>query len=284
MDRQSIIVIVACLLLIMLWNFGVAPKLSKPLPPRGTNAPPATLMATNEAATSPAAPAVVEQPVVPSKPLVTAHVPEELLIATNSNARYTFSSYGGGLKLVELVHYPETVSASRSKQPPPNNLATLNASTPAPTLALLGGDAVQGDGIFTLSQTDRFVRAEKTLTNGLAIVKEFRLSTNYLVPVTVRLENRSEQPLALPAQEWVVGTATPMGPDDKGMAVGRAVVQWHEDRRGGRELLLVARVCRARRAFRRRNIARARATWFGWPPTTSSSRWRRCRSSRRRRW
>ena len=27
-------------------------------------------------------------------------------------------------------------------------------------------------------------------------------------------------PLALPAQEWVVGTATPMGPDDNGMYLG----------------------------------------------------------------
>jgi YidC/Oxa1 family membrane protein insertase len=225
MDRQSIIVIVACLLLILLWNFGIAPKFSKPAPPRGTNAPLATLTATNQTATSAAAPPTVEEPVSSPKPLVTAQVPEELLTVTNSNARYTFSSYGGGVKLVELVHYPETVTRGRSKQPPTNNLAALNASTPAPTLALLGGEAVQGDGIYTLSSTDRFVRAEKTLTNGLTIVKEFRLSTNYLLAVAVRLENRSKQPLALPAQEWVVGTSTPMGPDDKGLGEG---VLWYD--------------------------------------------------------
>ena len=68
------------------------------------------------------------------------------------------------------------------------------------------------------------MRAEKTLTNGLTIVKDFQLSTNYLVMATVRLENRSAQPLALPAQEWVVGTATPLGPRDKGEAVG---VLWY---------------------------------------------------------
>jgi len=40
------------------------------------------------------------------------------------------------------------------------------------------------------------------------------------VNASVRLENASDQPLALPAQEWVVGTATPMGPDDNGMYLG----------------------------------------------------------------
>ena len=68
------------------------------------------------------------------------------------------------------------------------------------------------------------VRAEKQLPTGLRIVKEFELSTNYLVVGKVRLENTSEQPLQLPAQEWVVGTATPLGPRDKGEAVG---VMWY---------------------------------------------------------
>ena len=91
-------------------------------------------------------------------------------------------------------------------------------------MALLDGEAVQGDGVFTLANIDNGVRAEKTLTNGLTIVKDFQLSTNYLVMATVRLENRSTQPLALPAQEWVVGTASPLGPRDQGRAVG---VMWY---------------------------------------------------------
>ena len=50
--------------------------------------------------------------------------------------------------------------------------------------------------------------------------KEFHVGSNYLVNATVRLENTSGKPLALPAQEWVVGTATPMGPDDNGQNEG----------------------------------------------------------------
>ena len=109
---------------------------------------------------------------------------------------------------VELLRYPETVSTRREKQPVTNRVATLNEFTPAPTLALLDGEVVQGDGVFKLMQTTNGVRAEKTLTNGLHLVKDFQLSTNYLMMASVRLENQSAVPLQLPSQEWVVGTAT----------------------------------------------------------------------------
>jgi YidC/Oxa1 family membrane protein insertase len=55
-------------------------------------------------------------------------------------------------------------------------------------------------------------------------VKEFEVGTNYLVLATVRLENRSDQPLTLPAQQWFAGTATPMSAQDDGSAVA---VMWY---------------------------------------------------------
>ena len=225
MDRKSILVLVVCFILLMLW-YPLVNKLypPKPLPPGATNAPTALLAATNQPMPAPTAPAVLEEPRATPKPVVSANVPEELLEVANANARYTFTSYGGGLKQIELLHYPETVPKRREKLPQTNNVATLNTFTPAPTLALLDGEAVQGDGIFRLTKTASGVRAEKTLTNGLSIVKDFRLSSNYLVLATVRLENRSAQPLVLPAQEWFVGTATPMDSRDKGQAVG---VLWY---------------------------------------------------------
>jgi YidC/Oxa1 family membrane protein insertase len=225
MDRKSILVLVVCFILLMLW-YPLVNKLypPKPVPPGATNAPGELLATTNQPAHAPTAPAVLEEPSATPKPVVSANVPEELLEVANTNAHYTFTSYGGGLKRIELLHYPETVPKHREKQPQTNNVAALNTFTPAPTLALLDGEAVQGDGIFSLTNTASGVRAEKTLTNGLSIVKDFRLSSNYLVIATVRLENRSAQPLALPAQEWFVGTAAPLGPRDKGLAVG---VLWY---------------------------------------------------------
>jgi len=226
MDRKSIIALVVCFIVLMLWYPLVVNKLypPKPLPPGATNAPAAALYPTDRSVTSPAAPPVLEEAATAPKPIVSANVPEELLEVANDKARYTFTSHGGGLKRVQLLHYPETVSTRREKKPLTNDVATLNAFTPAPTLALLDGEAVQGDGVFQLTKTANGVRAEKNLTNGLTIVKDFQLSSNYLVTATVRLENRSAQPLALPAQEWMVGTAAPMGPRDKGLAVG---VLWY---------------------------------------------------------
>jgi YidC/Oxa1 family membrane protein insertase len=170
-------------------------------------------------------PSLAEAPANAPRVALNTNIPEDLVVISNENARYTFTSHGGGLKLVELVKYPETVSTRRQRQPQTNRMATLNSFARSPTLAILDGEAVQGDGIFKVSKIgDRAVRAEQTLPSGLTIVKDFQLSTNYLVTATVKLENHSGQTLTLPQQEWVVGTATPMGARDNGSAVG---VVWY---------------------------------------------------------
>jgi YidC/Oxa1 family membrane protein insertase len=89
-----------------------------------------------------------------------------------------------------------------------------------PTLAVLDGGATQGNSGFRLTRTQSGVRAEKQFPNGLTIIKEFALGTNYLVSATVQFENRSAQALSLPEQKWVVGTATPMSADDNGRNEG----------------------------------------------------------------
>lgn len=226
MDRKTIIILVICFLLLLLW-YPLVNKVypPKPLPPGATNAPSANLTTTNAplSATPPSAPPHVEAPATPWA-AVNTNLPEQLLEVTNAEAHYTFTSRGGGLKLIELLKYPETVSERRGQHTPTNHVATLDTFTPAPTLALLDGEAIQGDGIFQLTRTSNGVRAEKQLTNGLSIIKDFELSSNYLVLATVRLENRSERPLDLPAQQWFAGTATPMNAQDNGYAVG---VMWY---------------------------------------------------------
>jgi YidC/Oxa1 family membrane protein insertase len=57
------------------------------------------------------------------------------------------------------------------------------------------------------------------------LVKDFVISTNYLVQANVRLENTTTAALKLPAQEWVIGTATPMSPEDDGSKVG---LMWYD--------------------------------------------------------
>jgi len=228
MDRKSIIVVVACILLLVLWQFVIVPKYwpYKPAPiatnavtsaqaPGGTNT--AHISGTNLSTVEQQLEEAETQAGAAPRLAVNTNIPEELMVVTNDSVRYTFTSYGGGLKLVELLQYPETIPTWRNKRKQTGGVASLNTFTPVPTLSILGGSAFQGDGIFTLTRTATGVRAEKALTNGLTVVKEFSPATNYLVDATVRLENHSSQQLSLHQQEWTIGTASPMNPDDRGL-------------------------------------------------------------------
>jgi YidC/Oxa1 family membrane protein insertase len=189
-----------------------------PTPP-----PPPPVNGAAETASAPAAgnPAVA----VAVSPFDT-NLPERLVVLTNANARYTFTSRGGGLKTVELLQYPQHISVRWKKTPGSDALATLNTHSVVPTLAILGEAQLVGDGNFTLTRTATgTVQAEKSLPGGLRIIKTFEISSNYLVNATVRLENRTSQALNLPEQEWALGTATPMDVDDNGMVEG---AMWYD--------------------------------------------------------
>jgi YidC/Oxa1 family membrane protein insertase len=219
MDRTGIIVVTLCAILLVYWFVGQQKYAQQQARYAATNQvakAQSQFAATNSNAVSPTL--NVTTTAVP--PVFDTNTPEELVVITNAHARYTFTSRGGGLKSAELLDYPETVSPRWKKKVAKDGVATLNLRAPVPVLAILGDASLVGDGNFTLTQTTNGVHAEKSLVNGLRLSKEFHLSSNYLVNASVRLENASDQPLALPAQEWVVGTATPMGPDDNGMNVG----------------------------------------------------------------
>ena len=153
---------------------------------------------------------------------------EQTLVFTNKlqlagvliTTRYTFTSRGGGLKLVELLDYPQTISARWKNKDGERRCASLNARANVPVLAVLGDEKFVGDGNFTLTPVAGGVRAEKTFADGLRLVKNFSFSSNYLLNASVRIENTSDKPLTLAAQELVVGTATPMDADDSGQVEG----------------------------------------------------------------
>ncbi len=214
MDRTGIIVVSICAILFVAW-FVEEQKYQSHLPPpqpaTNTVAPAQTQAANSSAAAAP-------EP-TPWIGLDT-NAPEKLIVITNAEARYTFTSLGGGLQSVKLSKYPDSTSLRWKKEVATNGVATLNAHAPVPVLAILGDPSLVGDGNFSLKQTVDGVRAEKVLPDGLRLVKEFHVSSNYLVSAEVRLENPSDKPVPVPAQDWVVGTATPMGPDDNGLYLG----------------------------------------------------------------
>ncbi|HTX21301.1 MAG TPA: membrane protein insertase YidC [Candidatus Aquilonibacter sp.] len=210
MDRTGIIVVSLCAVLLVFWFYEQRKEEER------WQQQQAQITATNiveMAPTATASPGGVGPTF--TSPFDT-NIPETTIVLTNAHARYTFTSRGGGLELVELLDYPETISARWKTQntSSSNGVATLNTRAPVPVLAILGNTNLVGDGNFDLARTDDGVRAEKLLPDGLRLVKEFHLSSNYLVDASVQLENTTDKPLMLPEQEWVVGTATPMDVDD----------------------------------------------------------------------
>ncbi|NDA67142.1 MAG: hypothetical protein EBY09_10960, partial [Verrucomicrobia bacterium] len=136
MDRKSILILLVSFLLIFGW-FRVVEYLYPPPPPRpvvrGTNA---VARATQQPGTNalPAVPALT----APGATQWTAPKAEEqLLTLETSDVRYTFTSHGGGVKLVELKRFPKIVG--NRKVTDPARVVTLNTKAPVAAMTLLGG-------------------------------------------------------------------------------------------------------------------------------------------------
>jgi YidC/Oxa1 family membrane protein insertase len=224
MDRTGIIVVSLCGALLIFWFYQQQKEAVRFQQAQAEFAR-TNIVSTPQATANQAA---VPTTTATSIQIFDTNAPENLVVISNADARYTFTSRGGGLKTVELLKYPETISARwiKENESSSNGVATLNARTSVPVLAILGDTNLVGDGNFTLRETinpassSHGVIAEKLLPDGLRMVKEFDLSSNYLVNARVILQNTSRKPLALPAQEFVTGTATPMDADDNGMYLG----------------------------------------------------------------
>ena len=220
MEKKSIIIVVISFILLVLW-FPLTNYFWPPTPaPHRTNQ---VASVTNVTATPTQTVATVtNQPTIaPSVPttLVAANAPEELVEVETDEARFIFTSHGGGLKTVELKRYPALITCN-DKGVTPTNRVNLNIGTVVPVMAVLGSEAVLGDGLFQLTRDGQNVRAVKTLTNGLRITQEFAVSSNYVVNAKWRVENQSAQPVALPAQAVAIGTGSILGARDDPMTVG----------------------------------------------------------------
>jgi YidC/Oxa1 family membrane protein insertase len=216
MDRKSIIILAAAVGLYFL----LTPVVNHFFPDRPV---PAALLATNHpaaAATNPQASTTSSTASVPvSTTRSESSAPEQILTVSNADLIWRFTSRGGGMKDVDLTSYPAVIRPPGQPVPQTNKLAGLNHNAPLPVLAVIGS-ALEGDGDFALSRDGDTIRAEKILGNGLRVVKEFEIGTNYLFKARVRLENTSSQPLRIPDRDVIVGTATAIGPLDDPTVMG----------------------------------------------------------------
>jgi YidC/Oxa1 family membrane protein insertase len=228
MDRKGILLLGASLCVLALW-FPLVNRLFPPQPaPVRTNllANASALATTNANVSAPAPTGSVRTagPVADSGPSggpwrVATGAVSRVEFET-PEARYVFSSLGGGLESVELRGYPEQVACGRRRDVTTNVWAKLNHWAPLPVLSLLGGEAIEGDGQFTLIRQPDGVRAEKNLPGGLRVVKTFSLGSNHMLRAHARLENTGAGAMVLPEQKWVVGTAAPISTNDNPQFVG----------------------------------------------------------------
>lgn len=228
MDRKSLIIFALCFLLLLLWT-PLVNRIYPPVPLPATNQVTGVQGVTNGTDKGEATAVDAVAGADPARGAVTAPAPvpapaesEEVLVLEDELARYVFTSYGGGIKEIELKKYDATVDCEKATA---EKLATLNEDAPVPAMALASGSAglFRADDVYALERIEGGVRAQKQLPGGLVITKEFRLSTNYLLNASARIENQSSGPVNLPDLEWVIGTATPIGNRDESMYLG---LQW----------------------------------------------------------
>jgi len=220
MDRTGIIVVSLCVAALVFWFYTEKKEAERVVEAHRQ------FMLTNKVAvvqnptTNVAVAATEANPISTVPAIFETNSPENLIVISNSQACYTFTSRGGGLKTVEFLKYPEAISARWKKNTNSAEAnASLNTHAPVPVLTVLGDPNFIGDGNFTLTRMADGVRAEKDFQNGLRLVKEFQFSSNYLFNASVRFENTSGKSLALSPEEIVIGTATPMDADDNNFSM-----------------------------------------------------------------
>ncbi|HEY3854698.1 MAG TPA: membrane protein insertase YidC [Verrucomicrobiae bacterium] len=210
MDRKSIAILALAVGLLFL----MSPLVDHFFPPKSVPIAVEDTTTNKPIAQSVATPAPMPSPA----PIAQKHTVAQIITVSNEDLTWHFTSDGGGLATVDLRKYPAVIKRP-SKDSAPSSPASLNTNAEVPIFSLVGG-GIQGDNDFTLTQSGQTIRAEKSLANGLRLIKEFNLGTNCFFNATVSLQNTSSKPVMLPERELVIGTATAVGPLDDPTAIG----------------------------------------------------------------
>jgi YidC/Oxa1 family membrane protein insertase len=221
MDRKAIVIMVISLLCLAAL-YRISNKVYPPIPVRTNTVSSASNTLPEEAGNTQV---LTELGTNVGAAMSTTLVPqdEQTVTLENENARYVFTSIGGGVKSVELKNFRAEVGCD-SKKLATNRNVTINGKAPVPIMGIIHSGDTNTLAAFMISKTGDAVRAEAPLHNGLYMIKEFRLSTNYLLKASVRYENRGTQTVSLPERELVIGTAAPVGRHDESYYLG---LEWY---------------------------------------------------------
>jgi YidC/Oxa1 family membrane protein insertase len=200
MDRKTILIVLACMLVLIGSQWVInkiyppVPKKAKPPPALApTNAP--ELAATNVVAAIEPAP-LTNAPLAQKEevPEQEERAPEQIVVLSNEFIRVEFTSWGGGIRSVELLGHRANGHGH----------AVLNGPDVAPALALVGVPKAGTNSVFEIQQTDAQTVVMQSATQ---VTKTFTLSNDYVIAGSIQLP----KDLAVTETDLfvVVGTATP---------------------------------------------------------------------------
>ena len=204
MDRTSWLAAGACLLLLILYpqivSFFYPPD---PSAVKKKTEASATVPLTN----APVAPAASASQMAAKESLapgaVTRAAPEQTAVLENRMIRVVLTTWGGGVKEVEL----------REHEVEAQEKVFLNRGSPDAVFELRGWSA-PGEGLaWTLEKADaqEVVFTAPARSDGAATIRRtFRLAGDYLLSLDQEVENRSGAPLAMPGYALAGGVGAPI--------------------------------------------------------------------------
>ena len=209
MDRTGYIILIACFVLLLAWgplvDSVISPVDQRPVP----QAPPSADPVEPQPETSRS----VEDPAITLlEPEMPGTFEQETASLETGNAVYWFGNRDGGIRRIDLKHYPNDPSLEENGE---GNRAMLNHLAER-SLASLKMDQTWIRG-FEMTREAESISMRRQLESGILVTKTFTPAEDYMVRIRTRIENTTENILGLPQREWLVGTASPMTTSDDGM-------------------------------------------------------------------
>jgi len=203
MDKKTVLAVIVCLIALIAWQTLV--NRIYPPKPKPLRAVTATITNAPQPRAETAPPVEKSAPPAPTKEVVAepeeSRPAEQTATLSNEYVRMDFTSWGGGVRWVELLKYKINGSGN----------VMLNGKEFAPALALANIANAGPDAVFTLEHpaADTVVMNRHTRT-GLDVTKTFRLGKGYVLDGTIDI---TPPPHATPPTntiDLVIGTATPV--------------------------------------------------------------------------
>jgi YidC/Oxa1 family membrane protein insertase len=193
MDRKTIVVVALCLLAM----FGSQKLINTLYPPRPKPPQPLALISSNAAPQQTLGSQPAESPVNTTQAANTSsalpRIAEQIVTLSNDFIRVNFTSWGGGVRSVELFKHKAFGSG----------LAILNGQGAVPALSLVGVAGAGSNDTYSIQAQDANT---VVLRSGNGVTKTFTLSNDYLITASVQMPTTL---LPATAVGLVVGTAEP---------------------------------------------------------------------------